>query len=209
MIKVPWPGACSYANETVSTFALGTCTITATAAGDAVGDAVSEAATVTMSTTVVPGTAEVSIWVSGRTGELSTSTPFVGEGTQLLPGSTMTVTAYSEPVVIGSAAVAADGHARVAATLPALRAGTHRVVVAGVGLDGVVVEHEVSLSVSRSGAIIWVGTAPTGRASGAALAATGADLQGADMLAALWLVVGAGLLVMRRTLLRRRRVAFA
>src|SRR5665647_3255436 len=131
MIKVPWPGACSYANETVSTFALGTCTITATAAGDAVGDAVSEAATVTMSTTVVPGTAEVSIWVSGRTGELSTSTPFVGEGTQLLPGSTMTVTAYSEPVVIGSAAVAADGHARVAATLPALRGGTRRVVVAG------------------------------------------------------------------------------
>src|SRR5665647_2822942 len=106
MIKVPWPGACSYANETVSTFALGTCTITATAtataAGDAAGDAVSEAATVTMSTTVVPGTAEVSIWVSGRTGELSTSTPFVGEGTQLLPGSTMTVTAYSEPVAIGS-----------------------------------------------------------------------------------------------------------
>ena len=197
-VTITASGACTYAGGLVSVVNLGTCTVTATAAGDAV----TEPATATTVSTVVAGTARVSAWISGHVGGATLSTPVTGSGSQLRPGSTLTVTAYSDPVVLATTTVGANGTAAVVGELPALGEGTHRVVVAGMALDGAAVQYTVRLGVGADGTITWLGTAPN-------LAATGADVQDAGMLAALWLVVGAGLLLMRRNLLRRRSSAVA
>jgi hypothetical protein len=203
-VTVTASGACGYADGVVSTSAIGLCTVTVEAAGD--DD--TEPVTATRSVTVVNAAAEVFVYITGRAGDLVPSVPFVAEGTQLLPGSTMTVTAYSDPILVGTATVTASGTGRVATTLPTLSPGTHRLVVAGVGMDGATVQSEVSFAVSAVGAITWIGTAPAARGSGSSLAATGADNLGATgLIAALWIVTGAGLLLVRRAVVRRRRVA--
>jgi hypothetical protein len=197
-VTITASGACAFASGQVWVTGVGTCTVTAASPGDAV----TLPATATATASVASATARVSAWVSGGIGDLTAAGRGGGRGSQLLPGSSVTVTAYSDPQRVATATVRADGTVSLTGQLPALDEGTHRVVVAGVALDGTAVTHTTRLGVAADGTITWLGTAPN-------LAATGTDAITAGMLALLWVMVGAGLLLARRGLARRRRPLLA
>jgi hypothetical protein len=204
-VTVTASGACGYAAGAVSVTGLGTCTVTATSPGDAV----TLPATVTSVATVVPEAARISLWLAGRVGDQAADDDAKGEGSQLLPGSTLTLTVHSDPVRIATVTVGASGTAAVSGRVPALAEGTHRVVASGVALDGTTLEGSFRLAVDASGTIIWIGSPPDLAWTGSPpdLATTGTDAAGAGILALLWVLAGAGLLGLRRTILHRRRVA--
>jgi hypothetical protein len=96
--------------------------------------------------------------------------------------------------VVGTALTDADGVAQTTGVLPALAAGTHRAVLTGTALDGAAVSSEVSFGVGADGRIAWIGQAPPDRL----LAWTGADLGAGAGLAGIAVLVGIGLLLVRR-----------
>ena len=188
-------GACTFASGFVSMMDVGTCTVTATSAGDEV----TEPASAATSATVVAEPASVFAQIVGQVGDAVTSASGRASGTSLRPGTALILTVYSAPQSVGSIPARLDGTAMATWTLPALAEGTHHLVARGTALDGTVVEDSLAFGVDEDGIIVWIGTAP-------ALAFTGADVQEAGMLAVLWLITGASLLVIRRRFVLRRFV---
>ena len=191
-------GACTFAGGFVSMMDVGTCTVTATSNGDEV----TEPASAATSATVVAEPASVLAQIVGQVGDAVTSASGRASGTWLRPGTALILTVYSAPQSVGSILARLDGTAMATWTLPALAEGTHHLVARGTALDGTVVEDSLAFGVDEDGIIVWIGTAPR-------LAATGADVQEAGMLAVLWLITGASLLVIRRRFVLRRGAALA
>ena len=189
-------GACVVDGASVRTVATGTCEITAEQAGDPVTLPARTAARIVVEAT--PAVLEVRM--QGAVGDAVNHVAAVVSGTGLKPGGDLSLTVHSTPTRLGASAVRVDGSAGVVAMLPeGLAAGVHRLVASGVELDGSAVEEVLAFGVAEDGTIAWIGTAPT-------LPRTGAEPQDAAALALLWVVAGAGLLVGRRILLRRRGV---
>ena len=191
-------GICTFAGGFVSMMDVGTCTVTATSDGDEV----TEPASAATSATVVAEPASVLAQIVGQVGDAVTSASGRASGTWLRPGTALILTVYSAPQSVGSIPARLDGTAMATWTLPALAEGTHHLVARGTALDGTVVEDSLAFGVDEDGIIVWIGTAP-------ALAATGADVQEAGMLAVLWLITGASLLVIRRRFVLRRGAVLA
>lgn len=109
------------------------------------------------------------------------------------PGSTVTVTIYSDPIVLGTMVANSVGTASGSFQIPSgLHVGTHTIVAAGTGADGLPRSVELSVEVASS---TTSGSAPAG------LALTGGTIGG--MLTAAVLLVAAGVVLLR---FRRRRV---
>jgi hypothetical protein len=82
---------------------------------------------------------------------------FTVRGKHLSPGTSVQVVAYSEPVLIGAAEIAADGTLRWVSQLPpALVDGDHRLVASAVGHDGSVVERTMAFT-TESGRLVRIG----------------------------------------------------
>jgi hypothetical protein len=117
-------------------------------------------------------------------------------GTGWLGGSTVTITLTSDPVVLGSATVAADGSFQgTFATPTPLDVGQHSVTASGTASDGTAATASTTLTVSRCGG-----------AGGGALALTGSDGLGLLEIAVVLILIG---LVLAIALRRRRRAALA
>lgn len=142
-------------------------------------------------------------------GDVAAGAPFTVGGDHLLPGSTFTVTAYSNPVVLVTGLVGPSGIVSWNGALPAsLEAGAHRLVFDGTAEDGTAVSRTAWFTLLRNGTIGAVSlTGPVAydeAAPAAALASTGADGAGDLALVALALLaLGAAALL--RTSLRTRR----
>jgi len=197
-VTVVGTGACTFADGFVSMMDVGTCIVTATSDGDEV----TEPASAATSATVVAEPASVFAQIVGQVGDAATSASGRASGTWLRPGTALILTVYSAPQSVGSILARLDGTAMATGTLPALAEGTHHLVARGTALDGTVVEDSLAFGVDEDGIIVWIGTAPR-------LAATGADVQEAGMLAVLWLITGASLLVIRRRFVLRRGTVLA
>jgi hypothetical protein len=191
-------GSCTFAGGFVSMMDVGTCTVTATSGGDEV----TEPASAATSATVVAEPPSVLAQIVGQVGDPVAAASGWASGAWLRPGTALVLTVYSTPQGIGSIPARLDGTAAAAGTLPALAEGTHHLVARGTALDGTVVQDSLAFGVDEDGVIVWIGTAPR-------LAATGADVQEAGMLAVLWLITGASLLVIRRRFVLRRGAALA
>jgi len=193
-VTISGSGACMVVDGDLVTMDVGTCTITATTQGDDVTEPAS--ATATVEVFGVP--ASVFAQLVGGVGAAVDGLAVRGSGSWLRPGTPLTLTVHSTPRTLGSITTSRTGTAVVNGVLPALGDGAHRLVATGTALDGTAVTSEVTFGV-EDGQIIWVGVPPR-------LASTGPGLDGAGALAALWLVAGAGLLVVRRRVLRSRVV---
>lgn len=114
--------------------------------------------TTSTTTTAVPGSGPVASYGDDASGGRSSLTVNVGgdltiasQGWQ--PSSIVTVTMFSDPVELGTVRAGADG--RFVATFPVpagTELGSHRVVLTGVGADGVAAEVVLSLEVSAAAA---------------------------------------------------------
>ena len=108
------------------------------------------------------------------------------------PGSTVTVTLQSDPVVLGTVAADASGTINVTYNLPVgVTAGAHTVIASGPRLDtGVVESVSAAITVTIPSACISPSTLTptTTQTGGGSLPVTGSDNS-------IFLVVGAGLLV--------------
>ncbi|MFQ4147866.1 discoidin domain-containing protein [Arthrobacter sp. LAPM80] len=126
-------------------------------------------------------------------------------GKNFKPGTTATFTLHSDPVVLGTAVVGADGTVSLTAKLPAnVPAGAHTVVIAGMGADGKAVEVSIAVKVAPTGAATGSTTGPASAASstaagttGDALANTGFGLLPVGLMGGLLLLLG-GTLALRR-----------
>lgn len=191
-VTIAASGACAAAGEgtaVVRVIGVGECVITA----DAAGDTLTAAATATARLTVTAEPVDLELTLGGVVGDAASGTPVHATGSGLRPGATLTVTVYSDPVLLGSATVGSGGGGEVSGALPALGAGTHRLVLAGTALDGSAVRTELAFGVGADGTITWVGHAEPGR-----MAVTGADVAGLGLLSLLAVLAGALLLVARR-----------
>jgi hypothetical protein len=188
-------GACTITAGAVTITDVGVCTVTATQAGDAV----TLPGTATFTATVVGTPASASLWIGFGVGDPAQGASVSVTGAGLRPGTPLTLTVYSTPAQVGTANASVLGAAVTSGVVPALAAGEHRVVARGTALDGTRVTKLVRFAVDEAGIVTRIG-AP------ADLAASGTDTD-AGALAALWLIVGAGLLVARRSLMRRRATA--
>jgi len=93
----------------------------------------------------------------------------------LKPGTTATFTLHSDPVVLGTAVVAADGTATLTVKVPAnVPAGAHTVVITGTDVDGQPAELRVALTVAPAGSTVATSSAKTTTPSGP-LANTGSN----------------------------------
>ena len=73
-------------------------------------------------------------------------------GSNFKPGSKATFTLHSEPVVLGTAVVAANGTVSLTAKLPAnIPAGVHTLVISGTGTVGGAVEASIKVTVAAAG----------------------------------------------------------
>jgi hypothetical protein len=82
---------------------------------------------------------------------------FTVRGAHLSPGSVVTVVAHSEPVVLGTAEVGADGTVTWSGTLPpGLADGEHTLVAGGVGHDGSSVERTIAFT-AAAGRLVRIG----------------------------------------------------
>lgn len=189
-------GACTASGEDaadVAVVGVGECVITASAAGDAV----TAPGTATARVAVTAAPADLDVTLGGRVGDLVSGASVHATGSGLRPGTALTVTVYSDPVLLGSAVAGSTGAGEVVGTLPTLVAGTHRLVLAGTALDGSAVRTELSFGVATDGTITWVRqAAPRG------MATTGADVGGLGALAVLTVLAGASLLIVRRRLVQ-------
>ncbi|MGN8244687.1 fibronectin type III domain-containing protein [Cellulomonas soli] len=184
-------GAC-LVDDTGRLTAVGTglCVVTASAAGDEV----TLPAEATASITAIGPDSEVEATLDRQLGELAEGAPVSARGTGLLPGTVLTLEVHSTPQVIGTAIVGADGTAVVTGVLPAgLEGGAHRLIAVGTALDGAPAQFVLPFQLAEDGTILRIEERTL------ALAATGADGVGAvGVMAAAWVLLGAGLLVLRR-----------
>ena len=145
-------------------------------------------------------------------------------GENFKPGTTVTFTLDSDPVVLGSAIVAANGTVSLTARVPAdVRAGEHTVVISGTGVDGEAVEVSIPLTVVAAGSSPSAGTTPSasatagasqpatsppagidGAGSGDDLANTGASMLPFGLAGGMLVLLG-GLILMRRSSVRSAR----
>ena len=186
-------GACRATGDDVAVITVtgvGVCSIVASSDGDEV----TAPGLTTVQVLVTAGSPDLSLVLGAVVGDRVQGTSVIGTGTDLLPGAALSVTAYSTPTVVGSTLAEPDGATTVVGVLPALAAGTHRVVLEGTALDGTSVRTEVAFGVGADRTITWIGQAPAG------MAATGTDVGGTGALAALAVLTGLGLLVLRRRL---------
>lgn len=188
---------------------------------------------VTVKTTTIVVTREavpapsVTFTLGFAAGDTAAGAPFSMSGSNLLPGSTATITMHSTPIVLATGTVKADGTISLSAQIPAnTEVGAHRLVFDGTAMDGAAVSRTAWFTVLRDGTIGAVstthpvdyveptpapapdgGTTPSGAAAGgtAALASTGADVSAGGMTAAVLGLLGALLLVLGG--MRRRRSA--
>lgn len=191
-------GACTVVDGALVAVSAGPCTVTATAQGDA---------------RTLPGQASVTVQVTGPAGAVDVTTggtlgasaggaTATARGVGLLPGSELALVVHSTPRTIGTARVGIDGTAIVTGVLPAdLEPGVHRLVVTGTAFDGSPVSRELGLALAADGTFVRIGD----DVLAAALATTGATPGGAAGLAASWLLLGAGLVVLRRRAVRAAR----
>lgn len=193
-VTVATSGACLLLDGVLHTVAAGTCLVTATQPGDAT----TLPATAAASVLVTAGSSALRVHLRGAVGDDAGDVTGVVSGTGLRPGTAVSLTVHSAPTQIGLATVGLDGRVSIAEAFPAdLAEGTHRAVARGVLLDGTTIERAVAFGVAADGSISWVGTAP-------ALPRTGTDPLSAGLLAGLWVLVGVGLVLSRRVVLRRR-----
>lgn len=176
---------------------VGECVVTATSAGDAL----TEPAEARLRTVVSAGPQHAELHVTGRVGDRAAGLAVWGWLGTGRPGSPTTLTVESTPVLLARAEAGWDGGAVVNGVLPALPAGTHRIVITGTTLDGRPVQAALAFGVGADGRITWIGQ-PGARGR---LAATGADVGTTVPLAVLLLVGGIGLLGVRRRLLVTQR----
>lgn len=156
----------------------------------------------------------VSVELGFSAGDQAANAPFQFTGTNLLPGSTATITMYSTPTVLATGTVAADGTITLSARIPAnAEAGAHRLVFDGTAVDGAAVSKTAWLTVLRNGTIgaasatepvayVEPAKAPSGVAS--PLASTGVDNGFGAVAGASLAVLGAALLLFGGVLRRRR-----
>lgn len=181
-------GACALDGDALVVVDVGECRVTA----DSAGDTVTEPAEATVAAMVMGESPTVSVRLGIGVGDIVEGTMVDAGGTWLRPGTELTLTVFSTPARLGTGLVSADGTAETPGMLPALPTGTHRLVAEGVALDGSTVTATVAFGVDEFGQVAWVGQPP-------GLATTGAELGGAGTLAALWVLVGAGLVGVART----------
>ncbi|POH72996.1 hypothetical protein CVS27_12570 [Arthrobacter glacialis] len=131
---------------------------------------------VTPPATTAPATVAPSGSVDAETvsagGELTVT------GKNFKPGTTATFTLHSNPVVLGTAVVAADGTVSLTATVPAnALAGAHTVVITGTGINGEAAKVSIAVTVAGGTATGEATTAAATTAAAAAddLASTGAS----------------------------------
>lgn len=141
-------------------------------------------------------------------GQLVAGAPIEVSGTDLLPGSTATLTMYSTPVVLTTAIVPGSASVTLSAQLPAgVPAGAHRVVFDGFAQDGTPVSTTMWFTVLRDGTVGAVSLTGPVAYNEAALAATGADTASGAASALLLVLLGAGLALVGRAAQRRARRA--
>ncbi|MHA7269666.1 alpha-L-fucosidase [Arthrobacter sp. HLT1-20] len=131
-------------------------------------------------------------------------------GQNFKPGSTATFTLHSDPVVLGSAVVAANGTVSLTVKVPAgVPAGGHTIVISGTAVDGGAAEVSIAVTVGAAGGPTTSATstssitAPTATSPAAAdkgdLAHTGATATSGLLLAMVLLLAGsASVLMIRR-----------
>lgn len=127
------------------------------------------------------------------------------KGTNFKPGTTATFTLHSDPVVLGTAVVTADGTVSLTTKVPAtVLAGVHHVIISGTGTNGEAAEARIELTVAAAGSTTTASSEPTAKPSATSnnaegdLATTGAGstpfLLGGLML----LLAGAVVIISRR-----------
>ncbi|WHP17333.1 fibronectin type III domain-containing protein [Cellulomonas sp. ES6] len=208
-VTVTATGACRLVDGAVVGTRAGECELVATAEGDEVTlpatatvsgtiAAVPTAPTVPTPAPSVPATVQAEI---GRgLGAVAQGTPVSATGTGLLPGSELVLEVHSTPQVIGTATVGADGTATVTGLLPAgLEAGDHRLIAVGTALDGSRAEFVIPFTLAADGTFARIADQ-----SLPALAVTGSEVGSAVGLSVLWLVAGAGMVLVARRRLARR-----
>jgi hypothetical protein len=183
-------GACTVVDGALVAVSTGECVVTAQQAGDA---------------RTLPGSASTTVVVSGpdatvtlvldaRLGSTAAGAPVSGRGEGLRPGTEATLVVHSTPRTVATGLVAADGTVELTGVLPTdLEPGTHRLVVSGTGFDGRAVTTETTFVLADDGTFVQIGDRRV-----AALATTGGDAASTAGVAALWLVLGAGLVVVAR-----------
>ncbi|POH59886.1 alpha-L-fucosidase [Arthrobacter glacialis] len=131
-------------------------------------------------------------------------------GKNFKPGSTATFTLHSDPVVLGTAGVAANGTATLTATVPvSVPAGVHTIVISGTAGDGRAAEVSITVNVAAAGGPSTSATSPSTAAATAAttpaaadkgdLATTGSTATSGLLLAMVLLLAGsASVLMIRR-----------
>ncbi|MBD7918490.1 fibronectin type III domain-containing protein [Cellulomonas sp. Sa3CUA2] len=182
-------GACTAADGVLTGTGAGDCVVTASTAGDR--DTQPATATATVRVTVAD--AALGIDLAARPGDRVAGTVVTATGQGLQPGSEVTLVVHSTPRTFATGVVGADGTIVLAGDLPAgLEVGAHRVVVNAVAFDGTVLTSEVAFTVASDGTFLAIGGVP------AVLAVTGAEPAGAAGLAAAWIVLGAGLVLVAR-----------
>lgn len=185
-------GACTLVGSVVSIVNVGTCTLTASQAGDEH----TEPTTATATATVYGASPTASLRIGFAVGDQAEGSPVTVTGAGLRPDTTLTLTVYSTPTQVGTTAASVSGTAVTAAELPFLAAGEHRLVARGTALDGSWVTGVVRFAVDETGMVTRIG-AP------ADLADSGVTLDTPGLLALAWLVLGLGLIAVRRTVRRR------
>jgi hypothetical protein len=188
-------GACTASGEdaaAVTVVGVGECVITASSAGDAL----TAPGTATARVAVTAGPVSLDLTLDRKVGDPAAGASVNATGTGLQPGVLLSVTVYSDPILLGSTITGATGAGEVFGTLPALGAGTHRLLLAGTALDGSAVRAELAFGVGADGTITWIRQATPG-----GTAATGSEIGDLVTLAALTMLAGAALLVARRRLL--------
>ncbi|MCC2315820.1 fibronectin type III domain-containing protein [Cellulomonas xiejunii] len=182
-------GACSVADGVLTGTGAGDCVVTASTAGDR--DTRPATATATVRVTVPD--AALAIDVAARPGDRVAGAVVTVTGQGLQPGSGVTLVVHSTPRTLATGVVGADGAVVLTGVLPTgLEIGSHRLVVNGVAFDGTAMTSEVAFTIATGGTFLRIGDVR------AQLAATGADPIDAAGLAAAWIVLGAGLLLVAR-----------
>lgn len=173
-------GACTVTDGVLTATGAGECVVTATTAGDRDHEPASASVTV-----AVTAPASAFTFPTGLRPAPGTTVTVSGAGLQ--PGSAATLVVHSTPRTIATAVVAADGSVVLTGVVPAdLEAGAHRLVANGTALDGTPLTGEVAFTVAAAG------ERPD------ALATTGAEPGSTAGLAAVWVLLGAGLMLVAR-----------
>ncbi|MGO4102524.1 cadherin-like beta sandwich domain-containing protein [Leifsonia sp. YAF41] len=163
-----------------------------------------------------------------KAGDAAANAPFEVTASNLLPGSTATITMHSTPIVLATGTVLADGTIVLKGRIPAnAEAGAHRLVFEGIALDGTAATSTAWFTVLRNGTIGAVSltepvayvdpqpapatpvapqTVPAAKVGSTALASTGAD-GGFGAATGASLAIAGALLLMLGGAIRRRRSA--